>query len=213
MDAFQAYKYYTAVKLHLTTDQYDVFKSNGRVSGSRSTFEKRNDRVLFQKIAQKFNTPRELIEFFVSNIAYGNTGVIYSTESDDYYTAWLSRKESRTAIFKKQMSAIYNYLEFSNLHEEDLYPLVPRFEYRKGDKHNPNQWTLQWLILNLWTLDSFAFMVDAEVSTHALYVGGIIPYLRFRIGFGDFWMYQWAYKLWRLTRRKPALKNEQGEYN
>jgi len=121
MDAFQAYKYYTAVKLHLTTDQYDVFKSNGRVSGSRSTFEKRNDRVLFQKIAQKFNTPRELIEFFVSNIAYGNTGVIYSTESDDYYTAWLSRKESRTAIFKKQMSAIYNYLEFSNLHEEDLY--------------------------------------------------------------------------------------------
>ena len=95
----------------------------------------------------------------------------------------------------------------------DMCPLVPRFDYRKGDEYNPNQWSFQWLILNLWTLDLFQFMVDAEISTHALYVGGIIPYLRFRIGFGDFWMYQWAYKLWRLTRRKPALKNEQGEYN
>ena len=71
-----------AIKLHFTTDRYDVFEANGKVSGSKETFEKRNDRFLFEKIGRKFNEPRQLIEYFVANFAYGNTGVIYSSESD-----------------------------------------------------------------------------------------------------------------------------------
>jgi len=121
IDAFQTYKYYTAVRLHLTTDRYDVFQSNGRVSGSRATFDKRPDRGLFEKIGRKFSAPRDLIEYFVANIAYGNDSVVYSTTADEYYTTWISRKESRTALFKKQMSQIYNHLELKNLSEEDLY--------------------------------------------------------------------------------------------
>lgn len=112
-----------AIKLHLTTDRYDVFESNGRVAGSRATFEKRNDRFLFEKIGRKFHTPRELIEYFVANIAYGNTSVIYSQESDDYYQQWISRKESRTALFKKQMSQIYNHLERTDKTYEDLFSI------------------------------------------------------------------------------------------
>lgn len=102
-----------AIKLHLTTDRYDLFQANGRVGGSKAAFEKRNDRFLFEKIGRKFSTPRELIEYFVSNIAYGNMSVIYSAESDEYYQQWLYRKESRTQLFKTQLSKIYNYLELN----------------------------------------------------------------------------------------------------
>lgn len=123
IDAFQTYKYFMAIKLHLTTDRYDVFESNGRVSGTKATFEKRNDRFLFEKLGRKFNTPRELIEYFVANIAYGNNAVIYSQESDDYYQQWLARKESRTAFFKKQLSQIYNYLELNHKKYEDLFSI------------------------------------------------------------------------------------------
>ena len=123
IDAFQTYKYFMAIKLHLTTDRYDVFESNGRVSGTRATFEKRNDKFLFEKIGRKFGTPRELIEYFVANIAYGNTSVIYSQESDDYYQQWIARKESRTAFFKKQLSHIYNYLEVNRKKYEDLFSI------------------------------------------------------------------------------------------
>lgn len=123
IDAFQTYKYFMAIKLHLTTDRYDVFESNGRVSGTRSTFEKRNDKFLFEKIGRKFGTPRELIEFFVANIAYGNSSVIYSQESDDYYRQWISRKESRTAFFKTQMSQIYNHLELNQKTYKDLFDI------------------------------------------------------------------------------------------
>jgi len=111
IDGFQAYKYFMAIKLHLTTDRYDVFESNGKVSGTRATFEKRNDRFLFEKLGRNFNTPRELIEYLVANIGYGNKNVIYSSESDEHYDIWLNRKEARTYIFKQQLEYIRTYLE------------------------------------------------------------------------------------------------------
>lgn len=123
IEAFQTYKYFMAIRLHLTTDRYDVFQSNGKVSGSRATFEKRNDKFLFEKIGRKFDTPRELIEYFVANIAYGNMSVIYSQESDDYYQQWIARKESRTAMFKSQLSQIYNYLELNQKKYEELFSI------------------------------------------------------------------------------------------
>jgi len=119
--AFETYKYFMAIKLHLTTDRYDVFETNGRVSGSRETFDKRNDRFLFEKLGNKFNTPRELIEYFVSNIGYGNKNVIYSGESDDNYETWQKRKESRSYIFERQLDNIREYIEDNNKKYEELF--------------------------------------------------------------------------------------------
>lgn len=123
IDAFQTYKYFMAIKLHLTTDRYDVFESNGRVSGTLTTFEKRNDRFLFQKLGQKFDKPRELIEYFVANIGYGNKNVIYSSESDEHHDIWIKRKEARTYIFKQQLEYIRTYLETDNKKYEDLFSI------------------------------------------------------------------------------------------
>ena len=121
IDSFQTYKYFMAIKLHLTTDRYDVFQSNGRVSGTRATFEKRNDRFLFEKLGRKFSQPRELIEYFVANIAYGNKNVIYSAESDEYYNVWMKRKESRTYSFTQDIATIRTHLEKNKLSFENLF--------------------------------------------------------------------------------------------
>jgi hypothetical protein len=123
IDAFQTYKYFMAIKLHLTTDRYDVFESNGKVSGSKATFETRNDRFLFQKLGQKFSQPRELIEYLTANIGYGNKNVIYSSESDENYEVWLKRKEARTYLFKQQLEYIRAYLETDNKKFEDLFSI------------------------------------------------------------------------------------------
>lgn len=123
IDAFQTYKYFMAIKLHLTTDRYDVFKSNGKVSGTRTTFDKRNDKFLFEKLGRKFTQPRELIEYFVSNVAYGNKNVIYSGESDEHYDTWIKRKESRSYIFQQQLQYIQNYLIDNHLSYEDLFDI------------------------------------------------------------------------------------------
>lgn len=120
IDAFQTYKYFMAIKLHLTTDRYDVFKSGGKVSGTRATFEARNDRFLFQRLGQKFDQPRELIEYLVANIGYGNKNVIYSNESDEHYSTWLRRKESRGYIFKSQLDFLRTFCEEERKTLKDL---------------------------------------------------------------------------------------------
>lgn len=92
-------------------------------------------------------------------------------------------------------------------------PLVPRFEYRAGDEYNSNNWSLHWLFFQCWTLEHFAFEVDAAISPHdGIYVGLIVPYLRITVGIRHTW-YKWQSKLASLLRRKPALKNINGEYN
>lgn len=121
MDGFKAYKYFMAIKLHFTTEKYDVFETNGRVSGSRVAFERRNDRALFEKLAKKFDKDYDLIQFLVSNFAYGHKSVVYSNDSDDYYRTWIKRKESRTQMFVNDMNTLINYLEACDLKEKDLY--------------------------------------------------------------------------------------------
>lgn len=121
MNGFKAYKYFMAVKLHFTSDKYDVFESGGRVNGSRAAFDKRNDRGLFEKLASKFETDKDLIQYFVANFAYGNTSVIYSSESDGYYDIWCKRKQAITRFFEVDMVTISRYLERENKQFKDLF--------------------------------------------------------------------------------------------
>lgn len=109
-----------------------------------------------------------------------------------------------------------NWWEHYPLHQlwcNDACPLVPRFEYRKGDEWNANNWSLHWLIFRIWTLEHFSFGVDANLQTDSISVGFIVPYLRVIIGFHHMWQWTWLYEAGRKLRRKPALKNEKGEYN
>lgn len=110
-----------AIKLHFTSEKYDVFEMGGRVSGSRATFERRNDRGLFEKLARKFKTDQEFIQFLVANFAYGHKNVVYSSESDEYYETWLKRKESRTRHFQMELDSIINHLEMNRLSSDKLY--------------------------------------------------------------------------------------------
>lgn len=121
MDGFKAYKYFMAVKLHFTTEKYDVFEMNGRVSGSRAAFEKRNDRGLFEKLGTKFDKDFDLIQFLVANFAYGHKNVVYSADSDEYFRVWNKRKESRTQVFTNDLNYIINHIEMNRLSPEDLY--------------------------------------------------------------------------------------------
>lgn len=121
MDGFKAYKYFMAIKLHFTSEKYDVFEKNGRVSGTRATFEKRNDRFLFEKLGNKFSAEQEYIQFLVANFAYGHKNVVYSNESDEYYHTWMKRKESMSQIFQNDLNEIILHLEKNHLKEEDLY--------------------------------------------------------------------------------------------
>lgn len=109
MTGYEAYKYYLALKLHFTTDKYDVFDQNGRVFCKRESFDKRNDRMLFERIAVKKKTPREFIDFCVANFAHYNLQMMYEqSEAENIHKQWLANKEKLSYMFMSQCSTILN---------------------------------------------------------------------------------------------------------
>jgi hypothetical protein len=122
MDGFKAYRYYLAIKLHFTKDKFNVFENRGNVKGTRESFVARNDRYIFEKLANKFSTDKDIIQFFVSNFAYGSGTAIYDgKEADDNYTEWLRRKQSITKIFVDDLATLMTEMEVGRLSPDSLF--------------------------------------------------------------------------------------------
>lgn len=122
MDGFKTYRYYLAIKLHFTTDKFDVFQNRGNVKGTREAFTARNDRYIFEKLALKFDHDKDIIQFFVSNFAYGNGSAIYAgKEADDSYIEWLRRKQSITKVFIDDLAQMLTYIEKNKLKHTAIF--------------------------------------------------------------------------------------------
>ena len=132
MDGFKAYRYYLAVKLHFTTDKYNVFETRGHVKGTREAFNARNDRYIFEKLARKYDTDKEIIQFFVANFAYGHSDVVYNgQEAETNYLEWMRRKQSISKIFVDDLATMLTSLESSGIistylfnYQNDDYPVA-----------------------------------------------------------------------------------------
>jgi len=125
MDGFKAYRYYLAIKLHFTTEKFNVFENRGNVKGTRDAFNARNDRYIFEKLAKKFDTDKDIIQFFVANFAYGNESAIYEgREADSNLTLWNKRKQSITQIFVDDLAKMLTYIEVNKLTPASLFTFV-----------------------------------------------------------------------------------------
>lgn len=121
MDGFKAYKYYMAVKLHFTSEKYNVFETRGHVKGTRDAFNSRNDRYIFEKLAQKYSD-KDIIQFFVSNFAYGNDTAIYgNSEAEDLYQDWQKRKQSITKVFIDDLSNVMNMCDVHKFNTDGIF--------------------------------------------------------------------------------------------
>ena len=122
MDGFKAYRYYLAIKLHFTTDKFNVFENRGNVKGTREAFNARNDRYIFEKLARKIPVDKELIQFFVANFAYGSDTAIYAaSEADDNYLKWMKTKQSITKTFIDDLATILTFIESNKLKHSAIF--------------------------------------------------------------------------------------------
>lgn len=126
MDGFKAYKYYMAVKLHFTRDNFNVFKNRGVVKGTRDTFNTRNDRYIFEKLARKFPSDQEIIQYFVANFAYGSSDVVYANEAAEArYFEWQKRKQAITQVFSEDCHKIVAAAQKDKISEETIFHFTP----------------------------------------------------------------------------------------
>ena len=107
MDAFDAYKIYTAIKNHFVLDNYNYFKYNKKINLSYDSFLKRKDKIFFAKLGNKKD--KYLEEFLVANFLHDPkiwVGELLSEECETKYNEWRKRQESLGYIFKNEMSFI-----------------------------------------------------------------------------------------------------------
>lgn len=106
MDALEAYRSYLAIKNHFTKPSYDYFKYNGKTNVSSSSFEKRKDKLFFQKIAKH----SDLVNYLVANISENpkiwSKDLAYSEAAEKAYTAWKKKQESLTYLIKDELSKL-----------------------------------------------------------------------------------------------------------
>lgn len=156
MDEYSVYKMYLALKLHFTTDKYDVIQQKGKVRASRQAFAKRKDLFSIKKVSKTYSD-EEVANFLVANFTSGDRwGGVFDNEAGDRYKEWKAKIESLTYTFNKDLENFSEELENNKLIFLDAlevkngqHPYILKAYLRKTI-------TLETLVI----LDSLANFVD-----------------------------------------------------
>lgn len=130
MTPFEAYKLYTAIKNHFTTESYDYFKYHGKVNASEHTFETRKDKYMFYKLS-KHEDP---LIFLVANFSENSklwVGDMFDTDKEYVYNDYLRRKQSLTYIFNNDIDNLLEDFDDNFKVEEGDYPHLLKLLNRK----------------------------------------------------------------------------------
>ena len=101
MTPHEAYVAYISTKLHFEQDGYNAFTYNFKTRAPFDSFQKRNDRYLFEKLARKYPQKSELISFYVAHMSQD---IMYVGDmDDDTYLSWRGRLASIRYLFSREI--------------------------------------------------------------------------------------------------------------
>jgi hypothetical protein len=124
MDEFSVYKMYIALKLHFTTDNYDITKRNGKVRASRDAFNKRKDLFSIRKIAKTYSD-EEVANFLISNFVSGNRwGGMFDSDAGKTYLEWKGKMESLSYRFTNELDNLISELESLRMTLSDSFQIT-----------------------------------------------------------------------------------------
>jgi len=106
MSAFECYKEYVALKNHFTKPTYDYFKYNGKAKLNFDSFDKRKDKLFFQKLAKHPDVHNFLIANLADNDKHWIRDLAYSESAEKTYKDWLKRQQSLSYVFKSELSQL-----------------------------------------------------------------------------------------------------------
>ena len=127
MDPFDVYKIYLALKLHFTTESYDITKHKFAAKGKRETFMKRKDLIVLRKLARDFDR-QTIIDILVANFVTGDRwGGMFDTEAMKTYERWKARQQSIGYTFEQDINTIQTRMEIENIEDatvDNQHPLI-----------------------------------------------------------------------------------------
>lgn len=161
MNAFDVYKDYLALKQHFNKAEYDYVKYNGKMKLSVATFEKRKDKLFFQKLAKR----ADYHQFLLANLVHDKKAWIrdlaYSEQAEKVFTEWKKRTQSLTYTFK-----------------QDLKKLDPVFDKNLVCKDNEHPLLLKLYLSSEITLETLCILLD---------ISGARRHWDFRLKYDPIW--------------------------
>lgn len=163
MEPFEVYRYYLALRLHFTTDTYDVIKQQGRVRATKQSFFKRKDLLAIRKVSESYSD-KDIVDFLVANFVSGDRwGGVFDTESKERYLSWKKRMESISYTFKKEIDKAVLFAEKNGITFNDLlvsndnqHPIIVKMYLR-------NELSIETLVI-LNKLNNFVDTLDVELK-------------------------------------------------
>lgn len=163
MEPFEVYRYYLALRLHFTTDQYDVIKQQGRVRASKQSFFKRKDLLAIRRVAENYSD-KEIVDFLVANFVSGDRwGGIFDTESKERYLGWKKRIESLSYTFEKELLKIQRFCTKANISFRDIFSVSKNQHPYIIKLYLRNDVSIETLVI-LEKLFSFSSKLDDELK-------------------------------------------------
>jgi hypothetical protein len=119
MTPYEAFQTYMAVKLHMTTEGYDIFRYNGKVKTTPNQFELRKDKWSFVKLSRLYPKQDDLRFFLATNFLENSHAYVRDLLTDsgctNIYTLHLGALHSlvynatqeMTALLHKYQSALF----------------------------------------------------------------------------------------------------------
>ena len=108
------YLMYCAMKAHFGKGKYDFVQYEGKTKVSRDSFYKRKDRYFFARLSKKYDDPKEIQNWLLSNFVKDRKGYI-ANFTDENYDSWRLKREGFFDMFAVEMHSLVQ--EFEPLFE------------------------------------------------------------------------------------------------
>ena len=109
MTGYEAYCLYNSLKLHFSSDSYDYFRYNGKISSSIEAFENRKDKYYFYKLSRRFTNEEQARDFIVANLVNDSNvwvGHLLTEESDIEYRKRQKIIQALTYSFTNEIGSL-----------------------------------------------------------------------------------------------------------
>ncbi len=106
MTPFQTYKLYLALKNHFTTDDYDFFKYQGKVTVSKESYEARPDISSFRKLAKHHDPIHYILANLLKYERVAPFELAYSEDCQKTYQDWRRRTQSLSYTMQNELGRL-----------------------------------------------------------------------------------------------------------
>ena len=130
MSALDCYKEYLSLKNHFSKPGYDYFKYLGKSRATQKSFEARNDKLFFMKLAKHSNPTNLILSNLLINEKLWIKDIAYNEQAQKVYTDWQKRQQSLMYIFQQELSKLNEDFDSNFKSKDNTHPYVIRLYLR-----------------------------------------------------------------------------------